>query len=96
MLCWETSPEGWSAAIDKNSSAEIMDRSKRGVHTWKIVLRGETAGSVLSAQLKVEALVDRLGVEAVLRAENFKELASKVALATLKKGRSIGEFKSRS
>jgi hypothetical protein len=41
-----------------------MDRSKRGVHTWKIVLRGETAGSVLSAQARVEALVDRLGVEA--------------------------------
>jgi hypothetical protein len=65
MLRWETSPEGWAAVIDKRSSAEIMDRSKqRGTHSWRIVLRGETAGSVLAAQTRVEALIDRLGVEA--------------------------------
>jgi hypothetical protein len=60
---WTPSGEGWCAAINESSSAEIMSRSRKGFTQWRVVLRGKS-GSIASAQAKVEALVDRLGVEA--------------------------------
>lgn len=54
---WSPSASGWSAEIDKDSSAEIMDRSRQGFHIFKIVLKGKS-GSLLSAQARVEAIVD--------------------------------------
>jgi len=60
---WQTSPEGWSATIDEHSEAQILLRSRKGFAIWKVTLRGKS-GSIVSAQARVEAIVDQLGVEA--------------------------------
>jgi len=53
---WQPCGDGWSAEIDKDSTAEILSRSKKGFTIWRIVLRGRS-GSISSAQARVEALV---------------------------------------
>jgi len=58
---WQPSGNGFEAAINENSSAEIMSRSRKGYFLFRVVLRGK-CGSIRSAQARVEAIVDQLGL----------------------------------
>lgn len=60
---WTPTPDGWEAAPVEGCTASIMAANRHGGIKWRLTLTGR-AGSALSAQGRLEAIIGQLGVEA--------------------------------
>ena len=60
---WTPTPDGWEAAPVEGCTASIMAANRHGGIKWTLTLKGRS-GSAISAQARLEGLIDQLGVEA--------------------------------
>ncbi len=61
LLLWEAGASGWEAKVGESLIGNIKVTNK-GTVRYSLTLMGR-CGSIASAQAKVEALVDQIGVE---------------------------------